>query len=42
VIRGGNGAVPAAFGRRDLTPARLAEGHADPGRSPAVGALYGV
>ncbi|WIX99595.1 acyl-CoA dehydrogenase family protein [Amycolatopsis mongoliensis] len=39
----------AAFGRRDLTLARLAEGHADAvailaeaGRSPATGALYGV
>jgi alkylation response protein AidB-like acyl-CoA dehydrogenase len=42
-------AALAKFGRRDLTLARLAEGHADAvailaeaGRSPAPGALYGV
>ncbi|WP_284748823.1 acyl-CoA dehydrogenase [Amycolatopsis sp. RTGN1] len=42
-------AALAAFGRRDLTLARLAEGHADAvtilaeaGRSAAPGALYGV
>ncbi|WP_370963155.1 acyl-CoA dehydrogenase family protein [Amycolatopsis sp. cg9] len=42
-------AALAAFGRRDLALARLAEGHADAvailaeaGRSPVPGALYGV
>ncbi|MFI5585295.1 acyl-CoA dehydrogenase family protein [Amycolatopsis sp. NPDC051758] len=42
-------AALAAFGRRDLTLARLAEGHTDAvailaeaGRSPVPGALYGV
>ncbi|UOX91774.1 acyl-CoA/acyl-ACP dehydrogenase [Amycolatopsis sp. FBCC-B4732] len=53
-LPGGDGtaarwAALAAFGRRDLTLARLAEGHADAvailaeaGRSPVPGALYGV
>ncbi|MBE1494620.1 alkylation response protein AidB-like acyl-CoA dehydrogenase [Amycolatopsis lexingtonensis] len=53
-LPGGSGtaarwAALAAFGRRDLALARLAEGHADAvailaeaGRSPVPGALYGV